>query len=483
MLKRFFDGSNGSLESENMFKEYHKYKIALIAADFWITLAMLLVAEYFRPFLPGKYLDSPIVIPHYSMYFFTPFLLHTLFALTGVYDYKRIINLPDQITRLTFSYTLGVWVFGGLLFFTFRDTSRLLVIYFVSLNYVALVGVRYLFWRILQSKRASAGTTAVLIIGVDEKASVLAESVSKEMGAVLRLVGFVDVEVPKSSDLPAPFLGTIEDLPNIISENEVEVVIISHTECRFSFLDEMVRDLVRLPVRIYLAPDFVDLALVQAEVEQLGNIILIGIREPVIQGVRRFTKRIMDIAISSVLFLLTWPLFIVIWIAIKIDSKGPVIFAALRIGEAGKLFKMYKFRTMVMDAEKIQSQVTQKTKQGQTIYKVKDDPRVTRVGRVLRRTSLDELPQLFNVLKGEMSWVGPRPEQPFITKEYESWQWQRVLVPPGVTGWWQISGRSDLPMHLNTNYDVYYVRNYSIFLDLKILLRTIIEVLKGTGAY
>jgi lipopolysaccharide/colanic/teichoic acid biosynthesis glycosyltransferase len=143
---------------------------------------------------------------------------------------------------------------------------------------------------------------------------------------------------------------------------------------------------------------------------------------------------------------------------------------------------MYKFRTMVLGSDKLQG-ATGTDDQGRKIYKIRDDPRITRVGKWLRRTSLDELPQLFNVLKGEMSWVGPRPEQPFITEEYESWQWQRVLVPPGVTGWWQISGRSDLPMHLNTNYDIYYVRNYSIFLDIKILLLTISQVLKGRGSY
>jgi lipopolysaccharide/colanic/teichoic acid biosynthesis glycosyltransferase len=173
----------------------------------------------------------------------------------------------------------------------------------------------------------------------------------------------------------------------------------------------------------------------------------------------------------------------VIWVAIKLDSEGPGIFSALRVGEGGKTFKMYKFRTMIKGAEAAQPSVTQTDKQGRKIYKVKDDPRVTRVGGFLRKTSLDELPQLINVFKGEMSLVGPRPEQPFIAKEYEAWQWQRVLVPPGVTGWWQISGRSDLPMHLNTNYDVFYVRNYSILLDLKILFRTIAEVLRGKGAY
>ncbi|MGO8878105.1 MAG: sugar transferase [Desulfomonilaceae bacterium] len=465
-----------------MFKQYHKYKIALVAADFWVTLVMLIVARYLRPFLPGKYLDSPFVIPHYSLYFIAPFLLHTLFALTGVYDSKRIPKLPGQIARFTFSYALGIWILGGLLFFTFRETSRLLVLYFAALNYVALVGIRYLTWRLSNSNRTRANSAALLIIGVDETATLLAKSVSQELGSVLTLVGFVDVEEPQGLELPAPFLGTIKDLPNIIRENKVEAVIISQSERRIAFLDSIVKDLARMPIRIYLAPDYVHLALVGAEVEQFGNIVLIGIREPVIQGVKRLAKRIMDIAIASVLFFLTWPLLIVIWIAIKIDSKGSAIFAAPRIGEGGKLFKMYKFRTMVLGSDKLQG-ATGTDDQGRKVYKIRDDPRITRVGKWLRRTSLDELPQLFNVLKGEMSWVGPRPEQPFITEEYESWQWQRVLVPPGVTGWWQISGRSDLPMHLNTNYDIYYVRNYSIFLDIKILVRTISQVLKGRGSY
>jgi lipopolysaccharide/colanic/teichoic acid biosynthesis glycosyltransferase len=119
----------------------------------------------------------------------------------------------------------------------------------------------------------------------------------------------------------------------------------------------------------------------------------------------------------------------------------------------------------------------------QPVYKRPDDPRVTRVGRILRRISLDELPQLINVLKGEMSLVGPRPEQAFIAEQYRPWQRQRLVVPPGITGWWQVSGRSNLPMHLNTEYDVFYVRNYSIWLDLKILWRTVGAVIRGRGAY
>lgn len=466
-----------------MYKQFHAYKIALIVADFWITLATLLVAEHFRPFLPGQEVELSFLIQNYSIYFFCPFFFHVLFSLTGVYDYKSMPRLSGQITRLTFSYSLAVWMFGGLLFFTFRETSRLLVIYFTFINFIALIAIRYVFWSVLKKRRNRNHAASVLIIGIDDTTNLLAKTISEELGSVYNLVGFVDFEVPENSELPSRFLGTIRNLPEIVRENEVEVIIIAKTDCPRGYLESLVQDLIRLPVRIYLAPDYIQFALVEAEVEQIGNMALIGIREPVIQGGKRFSKRIMDIAISIVLLLLTWPLLIVIWITIKIDSKGPAIFAAPRIGLGGKTFKMYKFRTMFVGSENLQQSVTQIDERGRKIYKVKDDPRITKIGRWLRQTSLDELPQLFNVLKGEMSWVGPRPEQPFITKEYENWQWQRVLVPPGVTGWWQVSGRSDLPMHLNTNYDIYYVRNYSIFLDIKILLRTVIEVLKGKGAY
>jgi exopolysaccharide biosynthesis polyprenyl glycosylphosphotransferase len=466
-----------------VYKQYHPYKLILIVSDFLVTFLMILIAEHLRPMLPGEHVSPLLMVPHYSIYIFAPFLLHVLFVLTGVYDYKRIPNLSAQITRLTFSYTLAIWVFAGILFFTFRDTSRLLVIYFSSLNYMALVAIRYLVWKRLKKKHNRVDASAVLIIGVGERAQELAKMISQELGAVFKLVGFADFEAPGNVDLPGPFLGTANDLPQVVREKKVEVVIISQEGTKTAQLELLVRELVGLPIRIFLAPDFVQLALVEAEVDQIGNMILIGIREPVIQGGKRFSKRIMDIALSVVLFLLTWPILIVIWVAVRIDSRGPAIFAAPRIGEGGKLFKMYKFRTMFTGSEKLQQAVAQTDENGQTIYKIRDDPRITRVGKFLRQTSLDELPQMFNVLKGEMSWVGPRPEQPFITEGYETWQWQRVLVPPGVTGWWQISGRSDLPMHLNTNYDIYYVRNYSILLDLKILFRTVFEVLKGKGAY
>jgi len=153
------------------------------------------------------------------------------------------------------------------------------------------------------------------------------------------------------------------------------------------------------------------------------------------------------------------------------------------MGENGRTFKMFKFRSMVANADSLQPVVSQNDQQGQQIYKTRDDPRITRLGRWLRRASLDELPQLINVLKGEMSLVGPRPEMPWLVSCYEPWQRKRFAVPPGITGWWQVNGRSDEPMHLHTEDDLYYIQHYSLLLDLRILWRTVAVVVKGEGAY
>jgi len=190
-----------------------------------------------------------------------------------------------------------------------------------------------------------------------------------------------------------------------------------------------------------------------------------------------------DVIVSTILIILLAPVMLLIAVLIKLESPGPIIFRQERIGEYGRRFQMLKFRTMYQDADRRWQEVAKRDEQGRLIHKVKDDPRVTRVGRKLRRTSLDELPQLFNVLRGEMSLVGPRPEMPYIAAEYEPWQWQRFRVPPGITGWWQINGRSDKPMHLHTEDDLYYIQNYSFWLDLRILMRTLIVVWKGHGAY
>jgi exopolysaccharide biosynthesis polyprenyl glycosylphosphotransferase len=195
------------------------------------------------------------------------------------------------------------------------------------------------------------------------------------------------------------------------------------------------------------------------------------------------SKRVFDLLLGSLALLLALPLMMLTALMIYLEDGSPVIFRQKRVGRDGRLFEIYKFRTMVKNAERLQLQVEQRDRDGNVIYKIRNDPRVTRVGRVLRRFSLDELPQLFNVLAGTMSLVGPRPELPALVANYESWQHKRFTVPPGMTGWWQIHGRSDRPMHLHTEDDLYYIQNYSIWLDLQIILRTLWIVIIGKGAY
>jgi lipopolysaccharide/colanic/teichoic acid biosynthesis glycosyltransferase len=217
--------------------------------------------------------------------------------------------------------------------------------------------------------------------------------------------------------------------------------------------------------------------------DHLGGLTLIGLREPLIDGFQRVAKRLVDLVLGGALLLAALPVMGVIALAIRQDSPGTVIFRQQRVGENGRPFTMYKFRTMVVDAEQKQDIVMARAISGKIIHKRADDPRITRVGRVLRRLSLDELPQLVNVLRGEMSLVGPRPEMPWVVARYDPWQYQRLAVPQGMTSWYVVNGRSEVPMHLNTQEDLRYIRDYSLFQDLKILWMSVGAVLKGRGAF
>jgi exopolysaccharide biosynthesis polyprenyl glycosylphosphotransferase len=455
-----------------------------MAADVVLTLLLLAAMVKARPFLPGKVLEpSEAVLPATLIYVLVGLLWHALFAVTGVYQLRAIPRLNQQISRFTSSYILAVLTLTGFLFFTFREVSRLLVIYFCAADYIVLLLIRYVLILYLKHNVSGIRDMSVLIAGASETGIHLANSLRGDAASGLKVVGFVDNDVSRQLNLPEPLIGSLQDVPRIVLEQQIGILFVALPETRRDEVEDLIHLVESLDVRVYVLPEVPKAGMVNPEVETLGELVLIGIREPVIQGHRRVIKRIMDVALCTMGLLLTWPLFIIIWIAVKLDSSGPAVFVAQRVGENGRIFNMLKFRTMYVNQENFQAPARSKEELCEIVHKVEDDPRVTRVGKLLRKTSLDELPQLLNVIKGEMSLVGPRPEQPFLTQCYDHWQWQRLSVPPGVTGWWQISGRSDLPMHLNTQYDMYYVRNYSVLLDLKILFKTVGAVLKGKGAY
>jgi exopolysaccharide biosynthesis polyprenyl glycosylphosphotransferase len=311
----------------------------------------------------------------------------------------------------------------------------------------------------------------------------VAELLVADRWANLVLAGFFDAGPAAPGETGAPILGSLDEVARVVGEQAIDVLIIALPLREQARLVTLVSDLQRLPVSVYVVPDLLDLAFFRTTVADVGGIPMIGLRDSAIEGFPRLVKRLFDIVVASLALVVALPVMGVIALAIKLDSPGPVIFRQQRVGENGRLFSMLKFRSMYQDAEQRLAEVLAEGEGGQVIHKRRDDPRVTRVGRFIRATSLDELPQLFNVLKGEMSLVGPRPEQPWLVERYEPWQRKRFAVPQGITGWWQVNGRSDKPMHLHTEEDLYYIQNYSLLLDIRILWKTIAAVLKRRGAY
>jgi len=282
-----------------------------------------------------------------------------------------------------------------------------------------------------------------------------------------------------------PVLGTLGDVGAIVSQSAVDEVLLALPARTQDKARQIVLALQALPVNVRLVPDVFDLVFIRASVEEFAGIPLIGLREPAIEGPDRVVKRLFDLVVGGLALILLSPVMLVAAFAVRFDSPGPILLRQQRIGEGGRPFQMLKFRTMRVGAEAEEQQLAQETEEGLPIFaKRLNDPRITRVGRVLRRFSIDELPQLSNVLKGDMSLVGPRPELPWMVERYERQHRKRFAVPQGMTGWWQVNGRSDRADYaLRMEDDLYYIRNWSIWLDVRILWMTVGAVLRGEGAY
>ena len=464
------------------------YTLYLMVSDLSLTLIALFLATQFRLYLPfGQPLSPRLVQLPIGVYALAFAIWAVVFLLLSVYDDRRNLRAVDEFQRLVVAIGFSVLVFAGALYLTYREVSRLLFAYFALLDGAMLLGFRVLLRAAIRlAGERRHGEERVLVIGAGKVGQEVGERVRKRSWAGLDLVGYLDDDPAKQGQVfhGAPVLGTLADAKRVVQEQGVHQVVVALPLRAHQALARLVLELGECPVQVRVVPDFFDLAFFRATIEDFDGMPLIGLRDPAIDGFNRLVKRAFDLVLSTLLLIVCLPVMAVIAIAIKLDSPGgPVIFKQQRVGENGALFWMYKFRSMVPDAEKRQHEVLRYTEDGKVIHKVPDDPRVTRVGRFIRRTSLDELPQLFNVLKGEMSLVGPRPELPWLVEQYEAWQRKRFAVPPGITGWWQISGRSERLMHLHTEDDLYYIQHYSPLLDLQILWKTIGVVLKRSGAY
>ncbi|HKV45920.1 MAG TPA: sugar transferase [bacterium] len=419
-----------------------------------------------------------------------PLLVHVLIVslfgiilpMTNLYDARRIYRVVDEARRVVVGVTTSSLVLAGALYLTYRELPRLIFLYFVGVALVLLLGHRVLLRILYRTARWAPQMPVALIVGAGALGVQTMRSLA-EVGATF--AGFIDDDSDKAGTRVEghEVVGSVEAIPEIVARRGVTDIILALPRHEQSRLTHVLVSLWRLPLRVYMIPDFFDLGFARTRVEYLGGLTMIGLREPVIDGFQRVVKRLLDVLLGSLIFLCALPVMGVVAILIRLDSPGSVLFKQQRVGENGRLFTMYKFRTMVADAEKAQDAVTVYNQSGKMIHKRIDDPRVTRIGRVFRRLSLDELPQLINVLRGEMSLVGPRPEMPWVVAQYDPWQYQRLAVPQGMTSWYVVNGRSEVPMHLNTEQDLRHIRQYSVFGDLKILLKSMGAVLKGRGAF
>jgi exopolysaccharide biosynthesis polyprenyl glycosylphosphotransferase len=419
-----------------------------------------------------------------TYYIFFPAIWVYLNLWLDLYNGRRNFRFLDEAFRLLLSTSLASISLAGLLFFASLSIAHSLLVSFILIAcwLMALwrMTVRF-YWRLQYSNRQEL--RRVLIVGAGSTGRRIASHFSPPPESNLEIIGFLD-DSPEVRAQYEDVLGMTSELEKVLDDYDVNILVIALPAYAFSLAANIVDRLMMYPVKIWIVPNAHRLSLHQCDtVGHISDIPLIDVRAPSISDEQRMIKRLFDLALCSIAIILSAPIMMLIAIFIKLDSPGPIFFRQRRVGENTQPFQMLKFRTMIQDAEKLCSSVETADEHGNIIHKHRDDPRVTRVGRYLRRFSIDELPQLFNVLLGKMSIVGPRPEMPYMVEKYKHWQYARFTIPQGMTGWWQITGRSDKPMHLNTEDDMYYIRNYSIWLDIVIIFKTFAVVIRGKGAF
>ncbi len=420
-------------------------------------------------------------------------LTPVVFAVRGVYRLDHVGGLLDTAEAVIGGFTTSMAGVVMLAFFFRFQPSRIVFLYAWAIAIVLMLAHRWLLAVVRRMLwRAGVGVDRVLVVGDGEAARRVMQAMFSEAHLGYRLVGFAsDTEgsdrlnvATETGTLVSPRLGTTDEVGELVRRHRVDEVIIAPSGRSTTSAREIISACRAQVVKFRLVPDVVQFSQDRASLDEIAGIPLIGISDASIRGWNAVVKRIVDIVVAAVVLLVAAIPMGVIALLIRRDSTGPVLFRQIRVGKDGKLFTMLKFRCMVEDAEAQREMLMREHGTSDPrLFKLEDDPRLTKVGKPLRKLSLDELPQFINVLRGDMSLVGPRPPIPEEVATYDDWHLQRLLVQPGLTGLWQVNGRSRLTFDEMVRLDLYYAENWSPWLDTKILLRTVPAVLEGRGAW
>jgi len=370
--------------------------------------------------------------------------------------------------------------------------SRSFVFLFGALGVAAMLAGRGALWALLfLAKGGSLGAERALVVGAGEAAKALVQKLEATASASVRLCGVV-TPVPGAGagvlGNPVAVVGVVSQLPALINRYRADRVIVVDEEVPAAVVRECVVVCARMGIPLNRTVGAMDEVLTRMEVAEIADLPLLELRGVELTRFQLPVKRVFDLAASAMLLVLLAPLMLVLSALIKLSSRGPVLYVSQRVGRGGRYFAFYKFRSMIRDADAVREDLKERNEKEGHLFKLSGDPRVTRLGRFMRQYSLDELPQLLNVLLGDMSLVGPRPlpaadlDPDGLSAEHKIWARLRTVVRPGVTGLWQVRGRSSVGFDEMVVYDLTYIRRWSIGLDMKILLDTIPAVLSGKGA-
>jgi exopolysaccharide biosynthesis polyprenyl glycosylphosphotransferase len=464
---------------------------ALVVGDIVLINAAFIIAYWVRYRLQLLWAIDPAYMVSYFV--FIPFamvltaLLLLLYRREGLYQLRHNVSWFDEVLAIINATSAGIVMMVVLVFISRPSFySRLIFFYAGTIIIVLLSFSRLVKALVLRGmRRRGVGVARAIIVGAGEVGRTVMRTIVAQPELGFHIVGFVDDDPEKGTTDIGRFkaLGSLDKLYELIQDGEVDEVIITLPWQYYRKIMAIMAQCQRENVRVRIVPDLFQMTLGRMSVTTIAGIPLISTKPATYGGISRLAKRGVDILLSLLILAILSPLMLLIAVAVKLDSEGPVFYLQERVGKGGKPFRLYKFRSMAADADMRRDELSDLNEADGPVFKIRDDPRCTPLGRLLRRFSLDELPQFFNVVKGDMSVIGPRPALPQEVEQYKPWHRRRLEVAPGITGLWQVSGRSDLPFDEMVLLDIYYAEQWSPSLDLKILLRTIPAVLLGSGAY